>query len=325
MRAFICSLLLLGACALRPLVLPAQGTNSFAMAKDEGVGLVADATAWNGHPGDLEDFATPVAIELRNDSGRELRFKLSDATLTDDRGQVFRAWQVNGPEQRTQEPVQREPALEPAPPASQPTDSDLSPPPAALKVQTIDAEEDFALVPAVYNPDIDPALVDARGGRGFFGRGSGPAPTVRAPSRGPAPVVRPPSYSRPRGGTYSPPQVYRPGPRYSPGPRFYGRGYYSPYYSPWYSYPGAYWGWGWNNYYYSPSYSYGGTLPPRQDDVVRLAMADTVLEPGTAARGFVYFEHATEQASSLTLRVPVRDASNDSVVTELKTVFFVQR
>ena len=50
-----------------------------------------------------------------------------------------------------------------------------------------------------------------------------------------------------------------------------------------------------------------------------------LLTPGAVTRGFIYFERATDEADALTMRDPVRDASTNDVVTELKTVFYVQR
>ena len=326
------------ACSFRPELVPAKGSD-VAVAKDQGVTLVADASSWDGYPRDFEDVATPIAVEITNRSGKAVKLSLAEITLTTDNGQVFAAWRVEDEQAKVQQPQQ---------PSSQPADVPVPQIDAEME-EDISSNDGASLVPALYYPDGDNTMTLARGGRGGgggFGRGGGggfgrggiggrggvsrpPAGNYRpAPSR--PGVYRGPGVYRPPGG-YRPPGAYRPGGGYYRG-RIYGGsrvygGYYSPYYaSPWWG--GGYYGFGYGYGYgsgYGLGYSYSDAPQFQRDDVGRLALRDATLEPGTRTSGFVYFQRATDEAQSLTLKVPLTSPASSEKVAELKTVFFVRR
>ncbi|RKH37957.1 hypothetical protein [Corallococcus sicarius] len=85
------ALLLVAGCAaetkLRPtpaaeLVQNNKGKDSStAIAEQQGVRLVADGTAWRGHPSDLERRLTPVYVRLENQGTRALEVQYPDITL----------------------------------------------------------------------------------------------------------------------------------------------------------------------------------------------------------------------------------------------------
>jgi hypothetical protein len=56
------------------------GEPSAVVAEAHGVRLIADGSAWNGHPGNLESRLTPVELRVENQSGRTLsiRYALFD-------------------------------------------------------------------------------------------------------------------------------------------------------------------------------------------------------------------------------------------------------
>jgi hypothetical protein len=314
--ACICSFA--AACSFRPEIIPAKGT-TYATARSKGITLIADASAWEGYPRDFEDLATPIAVEIHNESAEPVRVSLANVSLTTDTGQVFTAWRVEDEPPKVQQPASQPAAPAPQAPAPK-TDADV--------VEGINTNDEATLVPALYVPGEMDFVVEARGGRGGIGRGGalgrgggwGWRPPVSTFRPGPA---RPPIYRGPSG--YRGPGVYRhPGGFYR-APRIYigpGFGFYGGYYAPFYNSP--WWGGGFG-YGYGFNYAYPDTAPIVRDDVGRLALRDTTLDPGTRTSGFVYFQRATDDAQSLTLKVAVTRAASTESATELKTVFFVRR
>ncbi|MBU8899847.1 hypothetical protein DRW03_15890 [Corallococcus sp. H22C18031201] len=58
-----------------------QGDTAAATTQQEGVHLVADGTAWKGHPSDLGQRLTPVFVQVQNQSDRPLRIQYSAFSL----------------------------------------------------------------------------------------------------------------------------------------------------------------------------------------------------------------------------------------------------
>jgi hypothetical protein len=64
---------------------------SAAVARSEGVQVVADGARWRSNPPDLENFCTPVYVKLENASGRPLRVRYEEMWLVDDAGMQMHA------------------------------------------------------------------------------------------------------------------------------------------------------------------------------------------------------------------------------------------
>ncbi len=75
-------------CASRPVLVPAPTANTLvsnrdvAVARYAGVRIEADGKAWSGEPSNLESAIAPVRVTIRNYSGRPLRVRYADFTLT---------------------------------------------------------------------------------------------------------------------------------------------------------------------------------------------------------------------------------------------------
>ena len=79
--------LLVAGCATQPTLRPAPNANLVAdrpmgaRASAQDVEVVARAGAWRWRPGQLDEFVTPMLVEIENNSDRTLRIRLSDFQL----------------------------------------------------------------------------------------------------------------------------------------------------------------------------------------------------------------------------------------------------
>jgi hypothetical protein len=83
---------LLCACGPEYAVVPKGGV-PYAQANVKGAQLTAFADQWNADPGNLADFITPIALDLYNNSGTDIRISYVDFALRDETG--FRYTAVN--------------------------------------------------------------------------------------------------------------------------------------------------------------------------------------------------------------------------------------
>jgi len=330
---FICAVFV-SACVSRPVLVPSGG-GRYGLASDNSISLVADTRAWDGNPSDLEDYATPIAVEIHNGSTRAVVLHLENVTLEDNLGGVYSAWQIAGrkdtppaPPAKTRIAPENTPApqLQPVP-APEPTPM----PPSSAPVQPTSAASPYEQI--LWSPDDltdyqlarGPAPSRSYGGGGrsapsqSYGGGSG-----RSYSAPPRSYSTPRSYGGYSGRSYSSPRNYTPSPRgYSGGYGYqgyggyggygyggawngYGYGYsYRPYwygtpgFSPYWGLYGPNWGWGWGyTVYMGPNAYWGGSIPPERTDIVRLGLVDGTLQPGADVRGFVYFPALKSDQSS---------------------------
>lgn len=70
-------------------------TPTAAVARTDGVAIVADGTRWEYFPADLEQVLTPMYVELRNETGHEIAVRLRDFRIVTDRGEVYQAMPVH--------------------------------------------------------------------------------------------------------------------------------------------------------------------------------------------------------------------------------------
>jgi hypothetical protein len=86
----VCSLAGLPGCVPVYLVAP-RGGQSSTQASAEGVTLTAYVSDWLGDPPDLDDYATPVAVDIANVSTADVQVTYADFALTDARGRRYPA------------------------------------------------------------------------------------------------------------------------------------------------------------------------------------------------------------------------------------------
>lgn len=299
-------------------VIPADGSE-VAHVVQSNITLVADADAWDGSPGDLSEYVTPVWVEVIDGSDEDLAVTYADFSLTDESG--FRYAAINP---YTQRPV-RPQATPPERPAPKPQSE--------LQERPRQTPERHALAPLGSSPSsaqpsrARPVLVAYREGAGLSGQlllaqhhvHRYRRPGRRHPGWRPGRVYPRARTSRGRTGAA---RVYRyRSPRY--GVR--GRGFYVYpryrsyfYYRTWpgYSfYPPYYSGY---VYYWGPRYY--PSSPPR--DVLRLGLPEGVVASGGRVSGFIYFQNALSHAHQLKLTWHARTPSKRPVAT-LSTAFVV--
>jgi hypothetical protein len=79
-------------CRYQPYLVPAPGVprptpaGKTGIAEVSGVRLEADGDAWQGRPINLEDAITPVLVKIQNQSGKPLRTRYKEFTLTGSSG-----------------------------------------------------------------------------------------------------------------------------------------------------------------------------------------------------------------------------------------------
>jgi hypothetical protein len=275
-------------CAPTYEIRPAAG-GSVGAAGERGLSMYADPHAWKGDPYDLPNYLTPIAVQLVNYTGGDIRVTYSDFSLVDQNG--FRYAAINpytgtpaGPRIGSNWPIRlddydddgwddNEVML--ASFGSQGTGGGLS--------STMTGGLTSGLEYARSAGWRDPGLLVAAG------RPIGPQRTpVFA-------TTRLYTVAAPRGAAPAPPPVVQ-----VPGRRFYvyprSRAWFN-YYAPWpydFYYPPDYgsYVYGWSSGYYPQSPS---------EDVQRLGLPEGVLKPGGSVSGFLYFQNAGARASQLRL------------------------
>jgi hypothetical protein len=276
LRSVVPSFLLL-ACSQHPTITPATG-GRYGLSSDNGISLVADPRAWDGTPGDLEDYATPIAVEIHNGSRTAIAIRLADISLSEEGGRRMPAWRIEGREEEGAQPTrERQPQVpdDEPPPSSAPVQPDAS----AEENILWDGEQPWDDAPSVEtSAGVTPALwipgatvnratftasAPPRGGLG----GGGAAPSRPSMPSAPPRMATPARPSAPpRGGYFghSPSRTYAPNrpdaTRPYATPRTYGGygggGYYRGYRGGFGGYYGYSYPWGGYGGYYQP-YWYG--------------------------------------------------------------------
>jgi hypothetical protein len=256
--------------------------------------MSAFAQQWVGDPADLADFITPIAVDLYNGTGSEIRVSLQDFALRTEQGVRLSAlspFQLGGLSERED--------------------------PAALERGPLLASAGPLYAQVRVGP---PPSMGSRGGSFSFGRGGGfvaPPPAMRF-GGGYSGSYLGPRYGTGFGGGYA----YRP--RWGAG--FYISGGYRSYYGPGARYWSGPWGYG---YGYGPYVSYwGGASYPRgpSAEVLDMAIPDGVLAPGAHVNGFLYFQKATgPEVRSVTLTWTPVDVRSNQPVGEARIALEVAR
>lgn len=281
----------LAACGPEFSVIP-QGGAPHVTAQAANVYMSAFADQWEGEPHDLANWVTPIAVDLYNGTGTEIRVSLADFAL------------------RTESGI-RIPALNPF---TQP-----------LASAEPDREGDGAALqagPLLAGPLLGPVgLVFASrgggGGHGGGGRGGGmhfSGGGHRSGSVGPPPGR---SWSGGwHGGTGG-------GPRWGRG--FYVAGGLRGYYGPGALYWSGPWGYGIGyGAHVSAWGSGGGYADAPSGDTLDLALPEGVLAPGAHVNGFLYFRKATApDVRTLLLAWTPVDARSNAPVGEARIVLDV--
>ena len=83
--------LVMPACAPQLYVVPRGGAGVAVAQAPMGISLRSAGELWMFDPADLNDFVTPVAVELRNESNVEVRVAYSDFALKDSEGRRYAA------------------------------------------------------------------------------------------------------------------------------------------------------------------------------------------------------------------------------------------
>jgi len=278
--------------AVRP-----QGGAPHVSASAAGVLLTAFADQWAAEPRDLADIVTPIAVDIYNGTGVEVRVTLSDFALRTEGGVRLQA--LN--------------------PFSVPVAQAELPNGPLVAGPLVPIEGNVVLAQVRVGP---PPSMGSRGAGGHgFGGYVGPPPSRSwgSPGYGSG------GFGGGYGGRYRGGYGYGAlGPRWGPGFYVSGglRGWYGPSVSYWggpWGYPVGYGTWvtGW--------YSSGVRDMPSRD-VVELAVPEGVLAPGAHVNGFLYFQRATSAESRvLTLTWQPHDARAGTPVGEARVTLEVVR
>lgn len=89
---FFAAILLSAACTKTYVIEPVTGRTA-STASRSGFVLSANADAWGGEPYDLDEYLTPIRVEIVNGSSEDVRVDFADFALIDDRG--FRYAAIN--------------------------------------------------------------------------------------------------------------------------------------------------------------------------------------------------------------------------------------
>jgi hypothetical protein len=322
------------ACSRSYIVVPATGGT---MAATSGAGLVLDAVpnAWSDDPSDLNEYMTPIWVQVTNQRNEDVRVIYSDFALVDSSG--FRYAAVSPyPIQANATTAPATPDTPAAPPPSGPHASNG---PSALNAQSdwYFAEADTSLHDSArISPEqAGPANSD-RSSSGtsewYFAKTGGEQEIAAlAPlGDGTGTVVLVRGGRGGGGGGRAGGGFGHFGGHHSVGGSWSG-GARGGWHGGWgYGYPYRWGGWGyysvwphfyaWPPPYYGPYVYYWG---PRYypstptEDIMRDGLPQGVLRPGGKVSGFVYFQHAARQVTNLDL-VWVAHLTNGAKVAALR-------